>query len=595
MTDYYPLIARAVTGLDKSTGEARRALYERARTALVTQLRGVEPALSEADITRERLALEEAIRKVEAEAARRPQQESAEVPANVVTPPPRFDQPPSFPPPSPPPAPEVRSDEAFPPPAPPPDWDELRRELDGLAPPPQPESVEAPEPEKETPEPSPHVASTDEPPPPVETESRQEPAPSEPAPPSEPALPPEHASPPEPPREEPFIAPRRFDKKPPGERKSIVDEGLKGFRDVMAETDDLGGATASASKSARKTREAFSALPPASDIERIEPRMDPRFGLEDLKQPEQQVPPPRPQRGEPRAGGRTRPTPPPRPQPEEFDEPEGQRLRSGGVLRKIVSLAVLLLLVGAAVFAYREWGSNIAGMFQSAKAPVTQASREAPQERPKISDRIGGTQQDTASRPAPGNAAAVAQRAVLYEQGATPQDRKQYVGSVIWRTENTSPGPGQPTDLALKAEIEIPERQIRASLTLRRNLDQALPVSHTLEILFSTPADFPPGGVANLIDVGMQEASQTRGAPFRGTSVKVTNGFFLLGLISNEVELRRNILILKEGAWMQVRVTYNNGQAALLVVEKGVPGDRAVEEVLTAWGQNPPTQQQGQR
>src|SRR5215470_15020448 len=71
MADYYPLIAKAVSGLDRSTGEARRALYDRARTALLAQLRGVEPALSEPDITRERLALEEAIRKVEAEAARR--------------------------------------------------------------------------------------------------------------------------------------------------------------------------------------------------------------------------------------------------------------------------------------------------------------------------------------------------------------------------------------------------------------------------------------------------------------------------------------------------------------------------------------------
>src|SRR4029078_12131749 len=70
MADYHPLIARAVAGLDKNTGENRRALYERARTALVAQLRGVQPALDESEITRERLALEEAIRKVEAEAAR---------------------------------------------------------------------------------------------------------------------------------------------------------------------------------------------------------------------------------------------------------------------------------------------------------------------------------------------------------------------------------------------------------------------------------------------------------------------------------------------------------------------------------------------
>ena len=70
MADYHPLIARAVAGLDKNTGENRRALYERARIALVAQLRGVVPALDESEITRERLALEEAIRKVEAEAAR---------------------------------------------------------------------------------------------------------------------------------------------------------------------------------------------------------------------------------------------------------------------------------------------------------------------------------------------------------------------------------------------------------------------------------------------------------------------------------------------------------------------------------------------
>src|SRR6202521_3868714 len=80
MADYYPLIAKAVTGLEKSTGGARRALYDRARTALLARLRGVEPTLAEPDITRERLALEEAIRKVEAEAARRSRNEPSPPP-----------------------------------------------------------------------------------------------------------------------------------------------------------------------------------------------------------------------------------------------------------------------------------------------------------------------------------------------------------------------------------------------------------------------------------------------------------------------------------------------------------------------------------
>lgn len=78
MADYYPLIARAVSGLDKNTGEMRGALYERARSAQVNQLRGADPPLIESDIIRERLALEEAIRKVEAEAAKRSRSDAAD-------------------------------------------------------------------------------------------------------------------------------------------------------------------------------------------------------------------------------------------------------------------------------------------------------------------------------------------------------------------------------------------------------------------------------------------------------------------------------------------------------------------------------------
>ena len=91
MADYYPLISRAVAGLEKNTGETRRALYERARTALVAQLRGVTPPLSETDITRERLALEESIRKVEAESARQ-----FVDPATVPPPKPRASEPPQW-------------------------------------------------------------------------------------------------------------------------------------------------------------------------------------------------------------------------------------------------------------------------------------------------------------------------------------------------------------------------------------------------------------------------------------------------------------------------------------------------------------------
>jgi hypothetical protein len=44
--DYYPLIARAVAGLDEKTAEARSVVYDHARTVLVRQLRDANHGLS---------------------------------------------------------------------------------------------------------------------------------------------------------------------------------------------------------------------------------------------------------------------------------------------------------------------------------------------------------------------------------------------------------------------------------------------------------------------------------------------------------------------------------------------------------------------
>jgi len=69
MPDYYPLMAGAVSKLDRNTGEARQALFECARVILVEQLRARQPPATEPEIMHERFALEDAILKVESELA----------------------------------------------------------------------------------------------------------------------------------------------------------------------------------------------------------------------------------------------------------------------------------------------------------------------------------------------------------------------------------------------------------------------------------------------------------------------------------------------------------------------------------------------
>jgi hypothetical protein len=67
LAGYYPLIFQAVSRLELNTAKTRLKIYDRAHTAMLRQLRSVIPSLTESDISREQLALEEAIKKVETE------------------------------------------------------------------------------------------------------------------------------------------------------------------------------------------------------------------------------------------------------------------------------------------------------------------------------------------------------------------------------------------------------------------------------------------------------------------------------------------------------------------------------------------------
>ncbi|AEQ52437.1 hypothetical protein [Pelagibacterium halotolerans] len=71
MADYRELLRKAIDALPDNTGANRRAVYEKARSALVAQLRAIDPPLPAREITTHRLNLEDCIREVEHEATER--------------------------------------------------------------------------------------------------------------------------------------------------------------------------------------------------------------------------------------------------------------------------------------------------------------------------------------------------------------------------------------------------------------------------------------------------------------------------------------------------------------------------------------------
>ena len=67
MADFYPVLSRAIARLTQQTPEARRAIYDRAAQVLIAQLRSVVPPMSEADISRQRMQLDDVIARIERE------------------------------------------------------------------------------------------------------------------------------------------------------------------------------------------------------------------------------------------------------------------------------------------------------------------------------------------------------------------------------------------------------------------------------------------------------------------------------------------------------------------------------------------------
>jgi hypothetical protein len=545
MADYYPLIARAIAGLDPSApGESRRALYERARAALIAQLRSVQPPLSESEITRERLSLEEAVRKVESEAAQRARDatrggaRAGDSFRATTRPPARPGEP---------------------------------------APPVAAQSSASPPPARPRP-PSPPPARNDRPPLGGDDRPQRNLRPDAgPPPPQRPPQPPVPMEDPQlPPTRERTGAPRRSP-----DNNAPQAPGMRGFRDIAADADDLGRAAAQATRSARKT---YANVPsPSPEFDRLEPSMENRgadpdapYSYDESVEEAERYAPAAQQQQAPQRPQRSRPT-------QDRESEAKKRIRSGTVFpfKSAIAVGIVLILVGAGILWGKSLVTTVSGLFKS--QPVADAPKDpsTPLSKPKIPDRVG--QPSSSDQIAP-----VAQRVVLYDEDPADPKGKQYVGSVIWRTEQVKASGSQKADIAVRAEIEIPDRKFKMTMSFLRNTDASLPASHTAELTFILPQDFAGGGIGNVPGVLMKSNEQARGTPLAGYAVKVTDGpkaLFLVGLSNIESERTRNVQLLKERSWFDVPLVYVNQRRAIIAIEKGAPGERAFNEAFMAWGE----------
>jgi hypothetical protein len=243
-------------------------------------------------------------------------------------------------------------------------------------------------------------------------------------------------------------------------------------------------------------------------------------------------------------------------------------------------VAVLFLLAAAVGYVHRERIFTLVGVGGTTQdaPPPTKAPDRLTQ------DRVQQQPNQQAPQPLPPSTqpTGASQRAMLFEENPGSQQFTTLNGTATWRTETVNPGPGRSPELGVRIDIEVPDRKMQVVVTIRRNPDQSLPASHYIEIQFSGSDSF--GGIAQVPAVRMKNNEAAQGIPLAGLSVRVMQGFFLIGLSAIDADRDRNVQVLRAQQWMDIPFVYNNGRRAVLAFEKGGAGEKAMAEAFAAWG-----------
>lgn len=518
MAEYYPLLSRAISSLPNSTPESRKLVYERARKALIGQLRTHQPPVADVDIDRESSALDRAIEQLETELAGKMASATAALEPEAPRPPPSKAKG----------AEPVKSPSTAngasgaaasrPPRLSVPPLSPFKKSNAGPILPPAPPSPKTETPSAPRIEPTPVVAA---------------PAPIAPVPPV-----------PAPPIPAPPIA------------------------DVPEPVRPMSPATESAvaESESPEPEDEVSVAPRVLDAP-DEPSGDAAFARTPIEPQRPFAPQP------PRQSGPKRPL-------------------------WIIPLGVglVVLLVAIAAYKLRDRPEKLV----HAK-PADQSTDAS-----KIVQRVGGAdkvaagadadktasadardqsapQQDQQGRPPANPALAVAGRAaLLVEAPDEPNKVKTYLGTVVWRLDNVNDEQNQAVGLAVRADIDLPDDKLKASVIFQKNMDPSLPASHTMKVRFSPEARSATGNVKTINVPQMRLEDSATGEPLDGVTVPIVENSFLAGLSPGNAE-SANLQLLNSRQWIDIPMVLADGKIAKLTFEKTEAGQRDLTEAIAAW------------
>lgn len=137
----------------------------------------------------------------------------------------------------------------------------------------------------------------------------------------------------------------------------------------------------------------------------------------------------------------------------------------------------------------------------------------------------------------------------------------------------------------LVGHANIPARNLGVNITIRKNADPSLPASHLMEVDFQVNDTFIGGTIANLPGVLLKDEELVPGTPLVGASARVVGNSFLFALSASANDSTTNTELLENRKWMDLAVVYGTGRNAIITLEKDETAQALFEKVFGTWAQ----------
>ena len=189
------------------------------------------------------------------------------------------------------------------------------------------------------------------------------------------------------------------------------------------------------------------------------------------------------------------------------------------------------------------------------------------------------------SQPAPqadnGTLPEAARAAMVIASQDNPQNPVVNLGSTVWST--IPPSPGQPATVAVKADADIPDLKMHASMTLRKNTDPTLQATHTIDLDFALAGGAPITGFKDVGAPQMHEPDTPTSEALTSVKVKVSDVHFLIALADGDQDTARNFDLMQTRAWFEFPLLLNDDRIAKLAFQKSSDGVAMLGKAFDAW------------